>query len=91
MAGVLLIKLAAVEKARDFEHQFVHRGAVGWCRIRVYEQLSERPVVVATKGRGPFGEPEPMILVEGPKTIAADLIENGIIPESYRALTPEML
>jgi hypothetical protein len=80
-----------MQKTRDFEHQFVHRGAVGGCRIRVYEQLGERPVVVATQGRGPFGEPEPLILVEGARTIAADLIEEGIIHGSYRAVTVEML
>jgi hypothetical protein len=27
-----------MRKTRDFEHEFEHRGAVGTCRIRVYEQ-----------------------------------------------------
>ena len=80
-----------MEKTHDFEHQFVHRGAVGTCRIRVYEQEGERPVVVATQGFGPFGEPEPLILVSGAKTIAADLIREGIVSESYKAVTLEML
>lgn len=80
-----------MRKTRDFQHRFVHRGAVGECRVRVYEQEGERPVVVATQDFGPFGQPEPSILASGPQTIAADLIREGIVPESLRAVTPEML
>lgn len=80
-----------MRKTRDFDHEFVHRGAVGACRVRVYEQEGERPVVVATQGFGAFGQPEPSILVDGPQTIAADLIREGIVPESQRAITVEML
>lgn len=80
-----------MEKTRDFEHQFVHRGAVGSCRVRVYEQVGERPVVVATQGLGPWGDPEPMILGSGAASIAGNLIEKGVVPGSYRAITLEML
>lgn len=80
-----------MEKTHDFTQDFVHRGAVGSCRVRVYEQMGERPVVVATQGFGPFGQPETSIKGMGASTVAMDLIEKGIVRESYRAVTMEMI
>jgi hypothetical protein len=80
-----------MQKTRDYEHQFVNRSAVGTCRIRVYEELGERPVVVATQRHAPSGHPDPTTLVSASRRIAADLIQEGILRESYRAVTLEML
>jgi len=80
-----------MQKTRDYAHQFVNRGAVGTCRLRVYEELGERPVVVATQRRAPAGEPDPTVLLNGATVIAADLIQEGIIRGSHRAVSQEVL
>jgi hypothetical protein len=80
-----------MQKTRDYEHQFVNRGAVGTCRLRVYEELGERPVVVATQRHAPFGEPDPTTLLNASRRIAADLIEGSIVRGSHRAVITEMI
>ena len=75
-----------MQKTRDYEHRFVSRGAVGTCRLRVYEELGERPVVVVTQRREPAGEPDPTSLLIASSVIAADLIEDGTLPEFYGRL-----
>ena len=84
-------RVGVVEKAYDFRHEFLHKGAVGECRVRICEQLGERPVVVATQGFDRFGQPDPAIAASGPSSIAASLIEKGLIRGSYTATTFEML
>ena len=48
---------------RNYEHRFVHRRAVGSCRIRAYEELGERSVLVATQQRAPQA-PDPLSVLQ---------------------------
>jgi hypothetical protein len=83
-------ELGDMDKAYDFRHEYFHRRAVGECRIRIYEQIGERPVVVVTQGFDRFGQPDPGFTSK-PSSIAASLIEKGLIRGSRTATTLEML
>jgi hypothetical protein len=71
-----------MQKTRDYEHHFVHQGAVGLCRVRVYEELGERPVVIATQQQAPV-EAGPTNILSASRVIAADLIRDGTLSEFY--------
>lgn len=71
-----------MKKERDFEHEFTNESVVGKCRVRVYKEGIERPVVIATQPRAPQGAHRGSVL-NAANIIAAYLINDGTLREFH--------
>ena len=68
-----------MQKTQAYQLDYVNRGIVGYCRIRIYEELGERPVVIATQERA-SREVHPGAVGNAAPVIAAHLIRDGFLP-----------
>lgn len=76
-----------MKKECDFEHEFTNEGVVGKCRVRVYKEDIERPVVIATQQQKPQGE-YPDSVFHAANVIAAYLIKHGTLREFHMNYEP---
>lgn len=68
-----------MKKTKDYEHRYEdHDGNPGICRIRIFEEGTRRPVVVATD----LSKNEGVSVTNAAEFIAADLIKEGVLSEA---------